>query len=191
MTKKQRIAFWRRVSQCFDRHEREMIEQSKKMKSRIDIIGQNGNTGEHYAEVEKEQINSRGNWYGLAEDWDTSDEWDESDEIEASKKNELSDYEKKYGHDGTEANNMALFEGLRHQVKPANKTKGRELSDYEKKYGQDGTVANNMAMESILLHRYLGANYTGRNKEPDATSMDDDLPSAAEDNARQRGNFEI
>ena len=71
MTKKQRIAFWRRVSQCFDRHEREMIEQSKKMKSRIDIIGQNGNTGEHYAEVEKEQINRRGNWYGLAEDWDT------------------------------------------------------------------------------------------------------------------------
>ena len=163
-----------------------MIEQNKKMKSRIDIIGQNGNTGEHYAELEEEQINSRGNWYGLAEDWD------ESDEIEASKKNELSEYEKKYGHDGTEANNMALFEGLRHQVKHQPKqTVGRELSDYEKKYGQDGTVANNMAMESILLHRYLGANYTGRNKEPDATSMDDDLPSAAEDNARQRGNFEI
>ena len=152
------------------------------MKSRIDIIGQNGNTGEHYAEVEEEQLNSRGNWYGLAEDWDTEDEW---------KDNNLSDYEKKYGHDGTEANNMALFEGLRHQVKPANQTKGRELSDYEKKYGQDGTVANNMAMESILLHRYLGANYTGRNKEPDATSMDDDLPSAAEYNARLRGNFEI
>ena len=182
MTSKQIIAFWLRVSQFFDRHEREMIEQSKKMKSRIDIIGQNGNTGEHYAEVEKEQLNSRGNWYGLAEDWDTEDEW---------KDNNLSDYEKKYGHDGTEANNMALFEGLRHQVKPANQTKGRELSDYEKKYGQDGTVANNMAMESILLHRYLGANYTGRNKEPDATSMDDDLPSAAEDNAKQRGNFEI
>ena len=178
MTKKQRIAFWRRVSQCFDRHEREMIEQNKKMKSRIDIIGQNGNTGEHYAEVEEEQLNSRGNWYGLADDWDKED---------VGEDNKLSDYEKKYGHDGTEANNMALFEGLRHQVKHQPKeTVGRELSDYEKKYGQDGTVANNMAMEAILMY-----NYVARNKEPDATSMDDDLPSAAEDNARQRGNYEL
>ena len=96
MTSKQRIAFWRRVSKCFDRHEREMIEQNKK--SRIDIIGQNGNTGEHYAEVEKAQLNNRGNWYGLADDWD---------------------------------------------------------------------------------------------KEEDATSMDDDLPSAAEDCAKQRGSYEI
>ena len=64
------------------------------MKSRIDIIGQNGNNGEHYAELEKEQLNSRGNWYGLADDWDTSDEWDESDEIEASKN------EKTYKVDG-------------------------------------------------------------------------------------------
>ena len=107
MTKKQRVALWRRMSQCFDRHERTMIEQNKK--SRIDIIGQNGNTGEHYAEVEKEQLNSRGNWYGLADDWD------ESDEIEALK----------------------------------------------------------------------------NDKEEDATSMDDDLPSAAEDNAKVRGNYEI
>ena len=98
MTSKQRIALWRRVSQCFDRHEKAMIKEDKKMKSRIDIIGQNGNDGEHYAEVEKEQLNSRGNWYGLADDWD---------------------------------------------------------------------------------------------KEEDATSMDDDLPTAAEDNARQRGNYEL
>ena len=68
MTSKQRIALWRRVSQCFDRHERTMIDQKKK--SRIDIIGQNGNDGEHYAEVEKAQLNNRGNWYGLADDWD-------------------------------------------------------------------------------------------------------------------------
>ena len=46
MTKKQRVTMWRRMSQCFDRHERTMIEQQKK-KSRMDIIGQNGNTGEH------------------------------------------------------------------------------------------------------------------------------------------------
>ena len=98
MTSKQRIALWRRVSQCFDRHERAMIKEDKKMKSRIDIIGQNGNDGEHYAEVEKAQLNNRGNWYGLADDWD---------------------------------------------------------------------------------------------KEEDATSMDDDLPSAAEDCAKQRGSYEI
>ena len=117
MTKKQRIALWRRVSQCFDRHERTMIEQ-RKNKSRIDIIGQNGNTGEHYAELEKEQLNSRGNWYGLADDWD------ESDDIEASKN--------------------------------------------EKTYKVDG-----------------------RHPEPDATGAEEDLPSAAEDCAKQRGNYEI
>ena len=98
MTKKQRVALWRRMSQCFDRHERAMIKEDKKMKSRIDVIGQNGNDGEHYAEVEKAQLNNRGNWYGLADDWD---------------------------------------------------------------------------------------------KEEDATSMDDDLPSAAEDCAKQRGSYEI
>ena len=111
MTKKQRVALWRRMSQCFDRHERTMIEQRKK-KSRIDIIGQNGNTGEHYEEL------NRGNWWGLA------DEWDESDEIEASKN--------------------------------------------EKTYKVDG-----------------------RHPEPDATGAEEDLPSAAEDCAKQRGNYEI
>ena len=116
MTKKQRVALWKRMSQCFDRHERTMIEQNKK--SRIDIIGQNGNGGEHYAEIEKEQLNSRGNWYGLADDWD------ESDEIEASKN--------------------------------------------EKTYKVDG-----------------------RHPEPDATGAEEDLPSAAEDCANQRGNYEI
>ena len=111
MTKKQRIALWRRVSQCFDRHERTMIEQNKK-KSRIDIIGQNGNTGEHYEEL------NRGNWWGLADDWD------ESDEIEAFKN--------------------------------------------EKTYKVDG-----------------------RHPEPDATGAEEELPSAAEDCAKQRGNYEI
>ena len=112
MTKKQRVALWRRMSQCFDRHERSMIrEEKKKMKSRMDIIGQNGNTGEHYEEL------NRGNWWGLADDW-------EDEPIEKTPK-------------------------------------------------------------------YKGANYTGRNPEPDATSMEDDLPSAAEDNAKTRGNYEI
>ena len=84
---------------------------------RMDVIGQNGNDGEHY---------NRGNWWGLADDWDTSDEWDESDEIEASK------------------------------------------NDEEKHYKVDG-----------------------RHKEPDATGMEEDPPSAAEDCARSRGNYEI
>ena len=115
MTKKQRVALWRRMSQCFDRHERAMIKEDKKMKSRIDIIGQNGNYGEHYADIEKEQLNSRGNWYGLADDWDTEDEWED-----------------------------------------------------EKVYKVDG-----------------------RHPEPDATGAEEDLPSAAEDNAKVRGNYEI
>ena len=117
MTSKQRISLWRRVSKCFHHHEMQMIEQEKKkrMKSRIDIIGQNGNDGEHYAEIEKEQLNSRGNWYGLADDWDTEDEWED-----------------------------------------------------KKVYKVDG-----------------------RHPEPDATGMEEDLPSAAEDCAKQRGSYEI
>ena len=123
MTKKQRVTMWRRMSQCFDRHEREMIKLAKRERKigpcqahayeidddekRMDIIGQNGNTGEHYEEL------NRGNWWGLADDWDTEDEWEDD------------------------------------------------------------------------------AKYTGRNKEPDATGMEEDLPSAAEDCARQRGSYEI
>ena len=50
-------------------------------KSRIDIIGQNGNTGEHYDKVppkpeDSEQYN-RGNWWGLADDWDEEDGTDD------------------------------------------------------------------------------------------------------------------
>ena len=105
MTKRQRVGLWRRMSQCFDRHERTMIkEEKKKMKSRMDIIGQNGNTGEHYEEL------NRGNWWGLADDWE----------------------------------------------------------DEKPSYKVDG-----------------------RHPEPDATGAEDDLPSAAEDNARVKGNYEI
>ena len=125
MTKKQRVALWRRMSQCFDRHEREMIKVAKRERKigpcqahayeedekRMDVIGQNGNTGEHYEEL------NRGNWWGLADDW-------EDEPIKETPK-------------------------------------------------------------------YKGANYTGRNREPDATGMEEDLPSAAEDNAKVRGNYEI
>ena len=115
-----------KVMQANTHHELEMIKQQRQAEAplfkdidphsgsdwdekRMDIIGQNGNDGEHY---------NRGNWWGLADDWD------ESDEIEASKN--------------------------------------------EKTYKVDG-----------------------RHPEPDATGMEEDPPSAAEDCARQRGNYEI
>lgn len=121
-----------KVMEANTHHELEMMRQARQAEGplfknidpmsgsdwdekRMDVIGQNGNDGEHY---------NRGNWWGLADDWDTSDEWDESDEIEASKN--------------------------------------------EKIYKVDG-----------------------RHKEPDATGMEEDPPSAAEDCAKQRGNYEI
>ena len=48
------------------RHGEEKVK--KKKKSRMDIIGQNGNTGEHYEEVEEAMPNERWNWYGEGED---------------------------------------------------------------------------------------------------------------------------
>ena len=87
------------------------------MKSRMDIIGQNGNTGEHYEEL------NRGNWWGLADDWDKEDE-------------------------------------IKRQ--------------------QDAAEPG--------MFRYK---VDGRHPEPDATGAEDDLPSAAEDNARVKGNYEI
>jgi len=113
-----------KVMEANTQHELEMMRQARKAEGplfkdidprsglagesdwdeeRMDVIGQNGNDGEHY---------NRGNWWGLADDWDTEDEWEDD------------------------------------------------------------------------------AKYTGRNKEPDATGMEEDLPSAAEDWARQRGNYE-
>ena len=115
-----------KVMEANTRHELEMMRQARQAEGplfknidpmsgsdwdekRMDVIGQNGNDGEHY---------NRGNWWGLADDWD------ESDDIEASKN--------------------------------------------EKTYKVDG-----------------------RHPEPDATGMEEDLPSAAEDCARSRGNYEI
>ena len=121
------------MSQCFDRHEREMIKVAKRERKigpcqahayeidedekRMDVIGQNGNTGEHYFCADK---GNRGNWWGLADDWEDE---------------------------------------------PVEKVEKKDT--------------------------YKGANYTGRNREPDATGAEEDLPSAAEDNAKVRGNYEI
>ena len=44
------------------------MKKVKKKKSRMDVIGQNGNTGEHYEEVEEAMPNERWNWYGEGED---------------------------------------------------------------------------------------------------------------------------
>ena len=109
-----------KVMQANTHHELEMIKQQRQAEAplfkdidphsgsewdekRMDIIGQNGNDGEHY---------SRGNWWGLADDW--------------------------------------------------------EDEPLEKEYKVDG-----------------------RHPEPDATGMEEDPPSAAEDCAKQRGNYEI
>ena len=114
----------RKVMESNTNHELEMIKQAKK-KSRMDIIGQNGNTGEHY-----EEVDSRGNWWGLADDWE------DEDPLEEVKRQQ-------------DAAEPGMFR-------------------YEKIYKVDG-----------------------RHPEPDATGMEEDPPSAAEDCAKQRGNYEI
>ena len=105
-----------------------MIEQDrkKKMKSRMDVIGQNGNDGEHYAEVEKAQLNNRGNWYGLADDWEDED----------------------------------------------------PLAEIKRQ--QDAAEPG--------MFRYK---VDGRHPEPDATGAEDEVPNAAEDCARVKGNYEL
>ena len=95
-----------------------------KDKSRIDIIGQNGNTGEHYEEVEEAMPNGRWNWYGEGEDEPV---WKE---------------EKLGGKAANLRNNMWKV----HDQNEAARRKMNELSAYEKVIGQDGTVANNMAL---------------------------------------------
>ena len=54
---------------------RENINMTKK--SRIDIIGQNGNTGEHYDKVQPKPEDGRWNWWGLAEEEEEEDGTDD------------------------------------------------------------------------------------------------------------------
>ena len=85
-----------------------MIEQErkkKKMKSRMDVIGQNGNDGEHYDQMP----DGRWNWYGAEEEEETRS-----------------------------------------------------------------------------FHKV-----DGRHPEPDATGAEDEIPNAAEDCARVKGNYEL
>ena len=58
----------------------------KKKKSRMDIIGQNGNTGEHYEELENTP-NGRWNWWDRGEDKDLTEEiWKVREREEAARK---------------------------------------------------------------------------------------------------------
>ena len=150
----------KKVMEANTKHELEMMRQARQAEGplfkdidpvsgsdwdekRMDIIGQNGNEGDHY-----------------------------SNTIDTSK---LSDYEKKYGQDGTVANNMACLSiatngrwnwyGL---ADDWDESDDIEASKNEKTYKVDG-----------------------RHPEPDATGMEEDLPSAAEDCAKQRGNYEL
>lgn len=141
MTRKQRIALWRRVSQCFDRHEREMMEEQKREES----VGR-----------------------------------------------ELSDYEKRYGQDGTVANNMAMASIMRERIRQQQEAEpwlfrhegAAELKGSVKQYADP--------LDPTFPEEPNGRwNWYGEAEEEDATSMDDDLPSAAEDCAKQRGNYEI
>lgn len=139
MTRKQRIALWRKVSGCFDSNKEGIVDliQSqigtlKKPKNvgpcqahayqqdwdeeRMDRIGQNGNDGEHYMEL---------------------------DELIKQQQ-------------AAEPGMFRYEEPKKHYDDP--------IDGRWNWYG-DG--------------------------DSDATSMDDDLPSAAEDCARQRGNYEI
>ena len=149
----------KKVMEANTKHELEMMRQARQAEGplfkdidpvsgsdwdekRMDIIGQNGNEGDHY-----------------------------SNTIDTSK---LSDYEKKYGQDGTVANNMAIagmylnrgnWWGLADEWDESDEI---EASKNEKIYKVDG-----------------------RHPEPDATGAEEDPPSAAEDCARQRGNYEL
>ena len=113
MTKKQRIAFWRRVSKCFDRHEREMMEQQKK---------------DHYAEEFVRQQQEAEPWL--------------------------------FRHEGA----AELKDSVKEYTDPLDPTFSDEPNGRWNWYGE---------------------------AEEDATGMEDDLPSAAEDCAKQRGNYEI
>ena len=74
-------------------------DEKVKKKSRMDVIGQNGNTGEHYEEA---MPNSRWNWYGEGEDQpvlksqsDISKCWDQNEKARR-KMNRHSAYNAKF-----------------------------------------------------------------------------------------------
>ena len=157
----------KKVMETNTKHELEMMRQARQAEGplfkdidpvsgsdwneeRMDIIGQNGNDGEHYPT------------------------------------RELSDYEKKYGQDGTVANNMAI--ASMYFSKNLNQNLDKNLNR-----GNWWGLADDWdeSDEIEASKKEDDAKYTDRNKEPEATGMEEDPPSAAEDCARQRGNYEL
>lgn len=66
----------------------------KKKKSRMDIIGQNGNTGEHYEELENTP-NGRWNWWDRGEDKDLTEEIWKVRELEEAARKKFNYYDAK------------------------------------------------------------------------------------------------
>ena len=118
MTRRQRIALWRKVSQCLDNHERKMMQQQKK-----------DNYAEEFVKQQQE-----------AEPWIFSPHLD--------------------------------YTAPPHELKEPTKQYADPL---------DPTFSD----EPDGRWNWFGE------AEEDATGMDDDLPSAAEDCAKQRGSYEI
>ena len=67
----------------------------KKKKSRMDIIGQNGNTGEHYEEIEEAMPNGRWNWWDRGEDKDLTEEIWKVRELEEAARKKFNYYDAK------------------------------------------------------------------------------------------------
>ena len=129
MTKKQRIALWRKVSGCFDPKKEGIIDL---IQSQIGTLKKPKNVGPCSA-------------HAYQQDWD----------------------EKRMDRIGQNGNDGVHYEEIDKIIKQQQKAEPELFRD------QDGRW-----------------NWYG-DGDSDATSMDDDLPSAAEDCARQRGNYEI
>ena len=72
----------------------ERVGDNVKKKSRIDIIGQNGNTGEHYEEVDA-MPNGRWNWWDDGEDKELAKRVEKMREKEETTREKLSYYDAK------------------------------------------------------------------------------------------------
>jgi len=143
MTKRQRIREWQRMSDCFHHHEMEMIKQYKKIMRIPPCVGHAyaNDAMEIELERQKRDIEKQAE---LIKQQQEAEPW--------------------------------MF---RHEEQ---KRKGKSRMDIIGQNGNDGDH-----YEHVPDGRW---NWYG-DGESDATSMDDDPPSAAEDCARNRGSYEI
>ena len=98
----------------------------------------------------------------------------------------LRNYEKKYGQDGTMANNMAIA-GM-YFNRDLNRGNWWGLAD---DWDTSDEWDESDEIEALKNDEEKLYKVDGRHKEPDATGMEEDPPSAAEDCAKSRGNYEI